>query len=113
LQDGVPECLQSLAAAGIKVWVLTGDKVETAISIAYSCRLFTEDMGLVEFREHEIAAAAGPDEKKPNIQAMQKVMMVSASSGTLRVLCICCNLEADASLTRLFLSLLAPVAGCA
>jgi magnesium-transporting ATPase (P-type) len=69
----VPECLQSLAAAGIKVWVLTGDKVETAISIAYSCRLFTEDMGLVEFREHEIAAAAGPDEHKPNIAAMQQV----------------------------------------
>lgn len=28
--------------------MLTGDKVETAISIAFSCRLFTEDMALVE-----------------------------------------------------------------
>lgn len=27
LQEGVPECIASLAAAGIKVWVLTGDKV--------------------------------------------------------------------------------------
>ncbi|KAI8470537.1 MAG: ATPase, phospholipid transporter [Monoraphidium minutum] len=54
LQDGVPECLQALASAGIKVWVLTGDKLETAISIAYSCRLFTEDMGVVELREAEL-----------------------------------------------------------
>jgi magnesium-transporting ATPase (P-type) len=77
VQDGVPECLQSLAAAGIKVWVLTGDKVETAISIAYSCRLFTEDMGLVEFREHEIAV--GPDENNPNFPAMKKVMMFASS----------------------------------
>lgn len=50
-QDGVPECLQALSHAGIKVWVLTGDKVETAISIAYSCKLFTEDMAVIELRE--------------------------------------------------------------
>lgn len=48
LQDGVPEAIEALVRAGIKVWVLTGDKVETAISIALSCRLFTEDMALVE-----------------------------------------------------------------
>lgn len=30
-----------------------GDKVETAISIAYSCRLFTDDMGIIELREQE------------------------------------------------------------
>ncbi len=27
LQDGVPECIERLARAGIKIWVLTGDKV--------------------------------------------------------------------------------------
>lgn len=26
LQDGVPECIERLAAAGIRIWVLTGDK---------------------------------------------------------------------------------------
>ncbi|GFH14236.1 phospholipid-transporting ATPase [Haematococcus lacustris] len=46
--DGVPEAIEALVASGIKVWVLTGDKVETAISIALSCRLFTEEMALVE-----------------------------------------------------------------
>ena len=30
--------------AGIKVWVLTGDKVETAINIGYSCRLLNNEM---------------------------------------------------------------------
>lgn len=27
LQDGVPECIERLAHAGIKFWILTGDKV--------------------------------------------------------------------------------------
>ncbi|KDP21859.1 hypothetical protein JCGZ_00646 [Jatropha curcas] len=44
LQDGVPEAIESLRQAGIKVWVLTGDKQETAISIALSCKLLTIDM---------------------------------------------------------------------
>jgi magnesium-transporting ATPase (P-type) len=30
--------------AGIKVWVLTGDKIETAINIGYSCGLLDNDM---------------------------------------------------------------------
>ncbi|KAI1711366.1 cation transport ATPase (P-type) domain-containing protein [Ditylenchus destructor] len=44
LQDGVPQCIATLAAANIKLWVLTGDKTETAINIGYSCHLLTEDM---------------------------------------------------------------------
>ncbi|KAI1715096.1 cation transport ATPase (P-type) domain-containing protein [Ditylenchus destructor] len=44
LQDGVPQCIAALAAANIKLWVLTGDKTETAINIGYSCHLLTEDM---------------------------------------------------------------------
>lgn len=39
LQDGVPECLKLLLEAGIKVWVLTGDTVATAINIGLSCNL--------------------------------------------------------------------------
>jgi len=39
LQDGVPECIAQLAAAGINLWVLTGDKEETAINIAVACNL--------------------------------------------------------------------------
>ena len=44
LQDGVPECIAQLAKADIKIWVLTGDKMETAINIGYSCQLLTNDM---------------------------------------------------------------------
>ncbi|KAM7526597.1 hypothetical protein LguiA_016499 [Lonicera macranthoides] len=44
LQEGVPEAIESLRQAGIKVWVLTGDKQETAISIGLSCKLLTGDM---------------------------------------------------------------------
>ena len=44
LQDGVPETIANLAVAGISIWVLTGDKVETAINIGRSCRLLTNQM---------------------------------------------------------------------
>ncbi|XP_077285746.1 ATPase phospholipid transporting 8B [Arctopsyche grandis] len=44
LQDGVPQTIANLAMAGIKIWVLTGDKQETAINIGYSCQLLTDDM---------------------------------------------------------------------
>nr|XP_031361928.1 probable phospholipid-transporting ATPase VB [Lonchura striata domestica] len=42
LQDGVPDTIVSLREAGIKVWVLTGDKQETAVNIAYSCKLLNQ-----------------------------------------------------------------------
>ena len=45
LQENVPETIAFLRSAGIKVWVLTGDKVETAVNIGYSCALLTRDMG--------------------------------------------------------------------
>lgn len=44
LQDGVPATIALLRRAGLKVWVLTGDKQETAVSIAFSCQLLTDDM---------------------------------------------------------------------
>jgi len=39
LQDGVPETIADLKRAGIKVWVATGDKLETAIGVYYWCPL--------------------------------------------------------------------------
>ena len=46
LQDGVPETIASLEEAGIKLWVLTGDKRETAIEIGYSTKVLTPKMHL-------------------------------------------------------------------
>ncbi len=37
LQDGVPETIADLKEADIKVWVLTGDKLETAIGMLVPC----------------------------------------------------------------------------
>jgi len=47
LQYGVPETIAKLIEANIKVWVLTGDKQETAIEIGKSCKLVQEDMTLI------------------------------------------------------------------
>eukprot|EP00794_Sanderia_malayensis_P007449 gene7449-8271_t len=47
LQDGVSDTIASLREAGIKVWVLTGDKQETAINIAFSCKLLDENMEII------------------------------------------------------------------
>ena len=44
LQDGVPGCIEQLMRAGIAVWVLTGDKQDTAINIGQACSLLREDM---------------------------------------------------------------------
>ncbi|KAH8065944.1 phospholipid-translocating ATPase [Aureococcus anophagefferens] len=58
LQDGVPSTIAELAKAEIKLWVLTGDKMETAINIGYSARLLTPDMYLVKLPVE--GADAGP-----------------------------------------------------
>jgi phospholipid-translocating ATPase len=39
LQPHVAQTIGFIREAGIKLWVLTGDKVETAINIGYSCEL--------------------------------------------------------------------------
>jgi P-type E1-E2 ATPase len=44
LQDQVADTIKSIKSAGIKLWVLTGDKIETAINIGYSCDLLNNDM---------------------------------------------------------------------
>lgn len=44
LQEGVPETIATLLQADINIWVLTGDKQETAINIGYSCKLLSHGM---------------------------------------------------------------------
>ncbi|XP_069553168.1 phospholipid-transporting ATPase VB [Brachyistius frenatus] len=43
LQESVPDTIVALREAGIQVWVLTGDKPETAVNIGYACRLLEEE----------------------------------------------------------------------
>ncbi|ELP94848.1 phospholipid-transporting ATPase, putative [Entamoeba invadens IP1] len=49
LQEGVPETIDILRRAGLKIWVLTGDKKETATSVAKSCKLFDLHQNLLSF----------------------------------------------------------------
>lgn len=46
LQDEVSQVIDHIRQADVKLWVLTGDKVETAINIGYSCKLLDDDMEL-------------------------------------------------------------------
>lgn len=48
LQKKVPDTIATLAKAGIKLWVLTGDKRETAVEIGYSTCVLTPKMHLTE-----------------------------------------------------------------
>ncbi|KAF2087979.1 phospholipid-translocating P-type ATPase [Saccharata proteae CBS 121410] len=52
LQKGVPEAIDKLRRANIKMWMLTGDKRETAINIGHSCRLI-KDYSSVTILDHE------------------------------------------------------------
>ncbi|KAI9568622.1 HAD-like domain-containing protein [Boletus coccyginus] len=50
-QEGVPDTIHTLQEAGIKIWVLTGDRQETAINIGENCRLAGERMNLMVANE--------------------------------------------------------------
>ena len=46
LQKGVPKTIERIREAGIKLWVLTGDKLETARNIGFSTRVLTTEMNV-------------------------------------------------------------------
>ncbi|ELP89649.1 phospholipid-transporting ATPase, putative [Entamoeba invadens IP1] len=61
LQENVPETITTLIATGLKIWVITGDKQETAISIAKSCNLLVPNQKILCFdflSENEFLDAA-------------------------------------------------------
>ncbi|ETO37054.1 hypothetical protein RFI_00007 [Reticulomyxa filosa] len=65
LQDQVPDTIATLAVAGISIWVLTGDKVETAINIGRSCKLLTSTMN----EKDKTLYVIDPDEQLPDEEA--------------------------------------------
>ncbi|KAH0137321.1 aminophospholipid-translocating P4-type ATPase, partial [Aureobasidium melanogenum] len=72
LQDGVPDAIQLLAQAGIKLWVLTGDKVETAINIGFSCNLLGNDMDLIVLNVQDENLASAEAELDKNLAIFGK-----------------------------------------
>lgn len=59
LQEGAPDTIAKLRAAGMLVWMLTGDKLETAVSIAHTCRLIDADGDLVVLQESDFSEGRG------------------------------------------------------
>ncbi|EGZ15099.1 hypothetical protein PHYSODRAFT_351482 [Phytophthora sojae] len=78
LQDGVPQCLANLTRAGIKVWMLTGDKEETAINISYACSLLDNSIQQVV-----VNATTCPDEAaiRAKLNAAAREFMENAKGG--------------------------------
>ncbi|WOL02907.1 phospholipid-transporting ATPase 9 isoform X1 [Canna indica] len=78
LQNGVPECIDKLAQAGIKIWVLTGDKMETAINIGFASSLLRQGMKqiIITLEEPEIIRL----EKEGNKEAIAKASKDSVMS---------------------------------
>lgn len=76
LQDGVPETIAALLEAKIKLWVLTGDKQETAINIGYSCRLLQQGMDLIIMNEDSL------DSTRTSIIAHTSNMLAATSSAS-------------------------------
>lgn len=69
LQDGVPDAIALLGDAGIKLWVLTGDKVETAINIGFSCNLLNNDMDLIVFKIEDETVESAEAELDKHLEA--------------------------------------------
>ncbi|KAG0258279.1 hypothetical protein BG011_003393 [Mortierella polycephala] len=74
LQEGVPDSIAALREGGIKVWVLTGDKLETAINIGFASRLLEKDMKLEIMK-------MGRNEKPEQILKRFKVLVDNVLSG--------------------------------
>ncbi|KAF8269428.1 phospholipid-translocating P-type ATPase [Lactarius quietus] len=91
LQEGVPEAIEMLHAAGIKLWILTGDKVQTAIEIAFSCNLLKSDMEImilsadtvdgarvqIEAGLNKIASVLGPPSRDPRKRGFSSIVNAS------------------------------------
>ena len=69
LQEEVVETIKDLRTARIKVWMLTGDKKETAINLGYSAGLLTQDRTLIGNLKHDI----------PSIWILQDLLMIWTS----------------------------------
>ncbi|KAI9927666.1 hypothetical protein ASPWEDRAFT_176148 [Aspergillus wentii DTO 134E9] len=82
LQDGVPDTIHTLQTAGIKIWVLTGDRQETAINIGMSCKLISEDMTLLIVNEDNA------EETRDNLTKKLQAVQTQGTSGEIESLAL-------------------------
>lgn len=97
LQEDVPDTILTLAEAGIKIWVLTGDKEETAINIGFACQLLHRHMeqvilnldlfpdggaiaaeleALVLRREYELRQHLHSGDKSPTMEKISELALI-------------------------------------
>lgn len=100
LQQGVPETIDYLLKAHVKLWLLTGDKMETAINIGYSSKLLNSSMTLHTISGSDVAAVS--ERVKLVAKAIEGGEGVHALVVNGDALAIVLN-ESDAQLSALFL----------
>ena len=61
LQDNVARTIEKVHQAGVKLWVCTGDKLETAVNIGYSCRVLLPSMRVVRLTLAGTHGGGGPE----------------------------------------------------
>ena len=77
LQDGVEDTIDVLIKAGIRIWMLTGDKPETAVNIAKSCGLLKADMKILRLLTPDMSA-----NRKMIAKGMQELVYVTSRHST-------------------------------
>ena len=102
LQEGVPQAIEKLRRAGIKLWMLTGDKLETAVNIGYSCRLIKDYsticvLSLDEGRDAMVAQMRAADADLRASRLAHSVVVIDGAA--------LAAIEADAWLLTMFVEL--------
>ncbi|KAL3668653.1 hypothetical protein V7S43_005952 [Phytophthora oleae] len=100
IQEGVPEALEKFRAAGIKVWMLTGDRADTATNVAHAVRLVSSDMRLLRLCEGSWVEGS----KQEALDFLQKELRKSREEG--EVNSIASSVLAKSSVSRPGLALL-------
>ncbi len=113
LQDGVPETIAQLVRAGMKVWVLTGDKEETAIQIGRACNLLQPSMTIHRLSmcgtEHDLCTYITRELHGPRPDARNEAIVIDGEALSIALLpsnkshflqlavrcsvCICCRVS--------------------
>src|SRR5271155_1041043 len=100
LQEGVPEAIDKLRRANIKLWMLTGDKRETAINIGHSCRLIKDYSRVIvlDYNDPELRQTMASARLALNVESVAHSVVV-IDGGTLSII------EKDPTLYTLYLDL--------
>lgn len=100
LQDGVADTIEKLRRAGIKLWMLTGDKRETAINIGYSCKLIKDYSTLVILDSNDEDVIAKMNAAELEIKAGNVAHCVVVIDGATLA-----DFESDPSILSIFVTL--------